>query len=97
MVAQDRRPALTRSSWARDHVLGDSRLGDLDAEFEQLAVDLRCAPQSIHPAHLSNQIADLPGDRRPTTSGPRLPAPKGLEPAPMPTDQCLGLDDHDSV
>jgi hypothetical protein len=41
MVAREGRPTLTRSSGALDHILGDCRFGDLDAEFEQLAMDLR--------------------------------------------------------
>src|SRR5215470_17786160 len=39
MVAQEGGPSLARSSGALDHVLGDGRLGDLDAELEQLAVN----------------------------------------------------------
>src|SRR5262245_50556412 len=72
MVAQERLPALARPPKMFDHALGNTRLGDFDAELEQLAVDSRGAPQSIHPGHLANQIADLPGDRRPTMSGPRF-------------------------
>jgi hypothetical protein len=47
MVAQEGRPALTRSSRALDHVLGNCRLGDLDAELEQLSVDPGRAPQPV--------------------------------------------------
>ena len=35
MVAQEGPPTLAKSSGTFDHVLGDSRLGDLDAELEQ--------------------------------------------------------------
>ena len=44
MVVQKGCPALARSSGTLDHVFGDSRLGDLDAELEQLGVDPGCAP-----------------------------------------------------
>ena len=44
MVAQEGRPTLTRSSGAFDHVLGDRRFGDFNAELEQLAMDPRRAP-----------------------------------------------------
>src|SRR5215471_6054091 len=47
LVAQERLPALTRSLGTFDHVLGNSRLGDLDAEPEQLAVDPGPAPKPI--------------------------------------------------
>jgi hypothetical protein len=44
MVAQECRPTLARSSGAFDHVLGDGRLGDFDARFEQFTLDPRSAP-----------------------------------------------------
>jgi|SRR5579871_5664096 len=44
MVAQERRPALTRLPGAVNHVLGHGRLGDFDTELEELAMDSGCAP-----------------------------------------------------
>src|SRR5262249_37419600 len=44
LVAQEGRPALTRTSGAPGHVLCDSRLGDFDAELEQFAMDPGCTP-----------------------------------------------------
>src|SRR5712692_6584320 len=44
MVAQKGRPALGRRSPPPRHVLGYTRLPDIDAELEQFAVDPRCTP-----------------------------------------------------
>src|SRR5262249_60957828 len=92
LVAQEGRPALTRSSGAFDHVLGDGRLGDLDAKLEQLAMDPRRAPQPVGLAHLPNQVLDLSGDRRTAHSGSGLPAPEGPETLPMPANPGLWSD-----
>jgi hypothetical protein len=50
-----------------DHVLNDCRLGDVDAEFQQLAVILWTAPEGIDPGHAANKLTNLRGDCRPTT------------------------------
>jgi len=52
-------PGLRPPSPTLRHVLGDYRLGDLDAELGQLAVDARRTPQPIGQAHLSDRAADL--------------------------------------
>src|SRR5262249_38206171 len=44
MVAQKGRPALGWRSPPSHHVFGYTRLPDIDAELEQLAVDPRCTP-----------------------------------------------------
>ena len=44
MIIEKRTPTLRRWFSRSHHVLGDRGLGDLDAEFEQLAMDARCAP-----------------------------------------------------
>jgi hypothetical protein len=41
------------------HVLGNGRLSDLDAEFEQLAMDTRRAPQRVLATDLSNETSDV--------------------------------------
>ena len=48
------------------HILGDRRLGDHYAQFEQLAVNARSTPDRIVPAHRANQIANLPRHTGPT-------------------------------
>ena len=91
MVVQEGRPALARSSRALDHVLGDSRLGDLDAKLEQLAVDPARAPQTVGAAHLPDQVADLSWNRwggclwngASNARRPRTPAYASKSPSPV--------------
>ena len=59
MVAQKRSPALRRGPPPPRHVLGHTRLPDIDAEFEQLAMDPRSSPQRIGKAHVADQLADI--------------------------------------
>ena len=59
LIEQEGTPGRRRRSAPADHVLGDGRLTDRDAELEQFAMDSRCAPQRIGVAHLPNQVADL--------------------------------------
>jgi hypothetical protein len=69
-----------------EHILGDSGLGDIDRELQQLTMNTWRAPQRV--------IADLcrdPGSADTTTA--RLPAPVETEAAPLPAHQRLGLDD----
>jgi hypothetical protein len=40
-----------------DHVLGDRRLSEFEAKFEEFAVDARGAPQRVVFAHLPDEIA----------------------------------------
>jgi hypothetical protein len=42
-----------------DHVLGDGRLGNVDSEFEQFAVNSRSSPGGIIFAHGTDEIANL--------------------------------------
>src|SRR5215813_10149270 len=97
LIAQEGRPTLTRSSGAFDHVLGDGRLGDLDAELEQLAMNPGRTPQPVGAAHLPDQIADLSGDRWTAASAPGLPSPEGPKSLPMPADHRLRSDDRDGL
>src|SRR5262249_47840362 len=97
LVAQEGGPTLTRSSGAFDHVLGDRRFGDFNAELEQLAMDPRRAPQPIGLAHLPDQVPDLSRDLRTAASGSGLPAPEGPETPSMPANHGLWPDDRDGV
>jgi hypothetical protein len=49
---------------ARHYVDRNCGLGDLDAELEQLAMDLGGAPEWVLKAHSSDQVAHLFGDPR---------------------------------
>src|SRR6185437_8707118 len=55
MVAQEDLPALAGWTTPSRHVLGDRRLRDFDAEFQQLTMNSWSAPQRIGEAHLKNE------------------------------------------
>src|ERR1700745_2007395 len=59
MVLQEGAPGLRRRLAAAHHVFANAALADIDAEFEQLAVDAGCTPPGILPAHPADQISDL--------------------------------------
>ena len=84
MVAQECPPALRWRSSASDHVLGDRRLGDLEPELQQFAMDPRGSPQRVFLAHSSDEIAQLPLDLGSSCPTSGFPAPVGPEPRPMP-------------
>jgi hypothetical protein len=42
-----------------NHVLSHGRLGDLDAEHKQLAVDARCTPQRVLSTDAPNKAPDI--------------------------------------
>src|SRR5262249_49188176 len=65
MVAQECPPRLRWRSSVFDHVVGDGRLGDLEAKLEQFAMDARGAPQRVLLVHLPDQIAQFTIDLRP--------------------------------
>src|SRR5713101_2941369 len=94
MIAQKGRPALRRRSPPPRHVLGYTRLPDIDAELEQFAVDPRCTPQRVGKAHVADQLAYLRRHLWPSPAGSRFPAPICSEPCPVPTDHGIRLDDR---
>src|SRR5947209_14211116 len=57
VVTQEGGPALGRRSTSLDHVLRHARLSDVEAEFEQLAMNARRTPQRIFGAHALEQRA----------------------------------------
>ena len=92
LIIEKRTPTLRRWFSRSHHVLGDGWLGDLDAEFQQLPMDARCAPTWVVATHHSNQIANL---LRHTWSSwlavPALPSPEQTKAFPMPSDDRFGL------
>src|SRR5258707_13470728 len=64
MVAQEGLPALARRAPTSPHVLRHCRLGDLDAQLEQLALNPQRALQRIGKAHLANKITKDAWDSR---------------------------------
>ena len=59
VIAQEGFPALRRGPASSDHVLGDSRLGDVEPELEEFSMNTRRAPQWICPAHLGDERAQF--------------------------------------
>src|SRR6185369_13914209 len=62
---------------APDHVLAHTGFADINAQFQQFAMDPRCTPQRILPTHLADQLAGLGWYRRSSAlSPPNLPGPE---------------------
>jgi hypothetical protein len=86
MILQECAPGLRRRIAAAHHVFPDAALSDVDAEFEQFAVDAGCTPTGILPAHLADYISDFEGNDGSTglaTPHP-LPGPKQTKAGAMP-------------
>jgi len=83
VVAEECLPTLRRRSTLH-HVFRDRRLGDVKAEHQQLAMDPRCSPLWVFPAHPSDKIAQLATDLWPSCPLPRFPAPERRETNTMP-------------
>ena len=84
LVAQEAAPTRRWGVRSEQHVLGNGRLAELDAELKQLAVNAGRTPEWVGNAHLADQFASL-ASYRPST---RLRAPTPVEPKalPMPLD-----------
>ena len=89
MVLEKCLPGLRRRASLLNHVLGDRRLGDVNAEFEQLAVNARRSPQNIRLAHLLDQRASLGRDLRSSHTLPALHSPKQPEAGAMPANDRI--------
>ena len=66
MIAKEGLPRLQWPIAPRHHVDRNRGLGDLDAELEQLAMDLGSAPQRVLLAHSTDEIAQLMLDSGPS-------------------------------
>jgi hypothetical protein len=75
VIAEKRPPALRRWPRVAAHVPSDRRLGDLEAELEQLTMNTRCVPKCVRTAHLANQRAQLSRDLRSASTVAGSPAP----------------------
>ena len=97
MILKERPPRLRRGRSMADHVLRHRGLRDLDAQFQQLAVNAGCTPTRVVVAHRPNQIPNLLRQARPTRlATANLPRPKQTEALPMPGHNSLGFNDHQS-
>ena len=97
VIAQESLPTLGRWSPAPDHIPADGRFSDFDSKHQQFAVDPRCTPQRVLAAHPPNKRSNLTINSWTAADVAELPAPVGAEPASMPADHGLRLDDDDRV
>src|ERR1039457_1564391 len=67
VVVKEGLPSLRGATSPRYHVLRDCRLGDVEAELQKLAVDMRRNPERVLEAHPSDKVAHLFVDLRSTT------------------------------
>jgi hypothetical protein len=70
------------------------RLGDFDAELEQLAMDLGGSPQWVLEAHSSDQERHFSGNPRPAPRRTGPPSPVGGKALSMPPHDSFGPDDR---
>src|SRR5688572_13415012 len=62
VIAKEGFPRLRRSIRSRHHVLRHCRLGDVEAEFQKLTMDVRSTPERVLEAHSSDQVTQFLGD-----------------------------------
>src|SRR4030081_552888 len=94
VIAEKRPPALRRWPRVAAHVPSDRRLGDLEAELEQLTMNTRRAPQGVRTAHLANERAQLSRDLRSANTVAGSPAPIRPKPSTVPANDGLRPDDR---
>src|SRR5438874_187603 len=83
-----------RQQLVAHHVFADTALTDVDAEFEEFAMDAGCTPRGILPAHFADHRSDL--GRNDGSSGlaaAHLPGPEQAKPGTMPGNDRFWLDD----
>src|ERR1019366_6342753 len=93
MIAEKCLPCLQRPTLPRHHVFRHRRLGNLDAELEQLTMDPGRSPERVLKAHSSDQVANLLIDPRSATERTGFPSPVSGEPHAVPAHDRLGPDD----
>ena len=87
-------PSLRRRLADPYYVLADAGLADVDAEFEEFAMNAGCTPGGILPAHLADQIPNLTRNNR--ASGlavPHFPCPEQAKAFAMPGHDSFRLHD----
>src|ERR1700682_3014437 len=97
VIAEKRPPALRRWPRVAAHVPSDRRLGDLEAELEQLTMNTRRAPKCVRTAHLANERAQLSRDLRSTHTVAGSPAPIRPKPSPVPANDGLRPDNRNHL
>ena len=79
-----------------DHVLSYARLCDLKPELEQFAVDARRSPQRVLDANAPDRRAEVALNCRPPSPRARFPTPVAAKTGPLPTNECLRLNDGEN-
>ena len=97
VIAEKRPPALRRWPRVAAHVPSDRRLGDLEAELEQLTMNTRRAPKCVRTAHLANERAQLSRDLRSANTVAGSPAPIRPKPSTVPANDGLRPDDRNHL
>jgi hypothetical protein len=92
MTAKEGLPSLQWPTLPRHHLFRDCRLGDVEAELQKLAVDVRRTPERVLETHSSDKVAHLFVDPRPATAKAGLPPPERTEAVARPTHDRLGPD-----
>src|SRR5215469_7441665 len=95
MIFQEGAPSLRRRLATAHHVFAYAGLPDVDAEFEQLAVDARRTPSGILSAQPADQVADFVGKRGSSRPAPpNLPCPEETKALAVPGQDGLGLNNR---
>ena len=77
--------------------LAHTRLADVDAQLEQLAVNPRSAPEWVLTTHGANQLAYFLGHARsPRPAASDFPGPEQTKALPVPADDGRGFEDKDA-
>jgi hypothetical protein len=92
LIAQEAAPGRRWGVRSAQHVPGNGRLTDLDAELEQFTVDAGAAPERVGNAHLADQFASLASYRPSTRS--RAPTPVEPKALAVPLDHSGWLHEH---
>ena len=96
MIANKGLPGLQWPIWSGHHIDRNRGLGDLDAELEQLAMDLGGAPQGVFKTHSSDQVTLVFADLR-SASERTGPSPVSGKALSVPTHNRLRPHDGYSV
>src|ERR1700686_5057220 len=97
VIAEKRPPALRRWPRVAAHVPSDRRLGDLEAELEQLTMNTRRAPKCVRTAHLANQRAQLSRNLRSANTVAGSPAPIRPKSSTVPANDGLRPDNRNHL
>src|SRR5256712_8513387 len=98
MIGQERAPGLGGRYAAPRHQPRDGALGHADADFQELTMDSRGAPEGIGRGHSCDKSRDLGIDRRAASGGPTGEfGPVLTEAAPLPPQDGVGGNDHERL